>query len=71
MPRYTPKFKKGDLVAHTNIIGKFYIIIRDNRDGTYEARLNEDGWELTFVFMEEYLLSKEDRRDKWLEDLLN
>lgn len=74
MPKYNPRFKKGDLVAHVNNIGKYYIVICDNGDSTYEVRLKEDDGIFntteTFFFMEEYLLSKGERRNKWLEDLL-
>jgi hypothetical protein len=74
MPKYNPRFKKGDIVAHVSNIGKYYIVLRDNMDGTYEVRLKEDEGIftefVTYFFMEEYLLSKEERRNKWLEDLL-
>lgn len=67
------KFEKGTIVSHTASFNKFYIIIEFYNNGQY---LVEDydydflGKKDQYVFMENYLLTKTDRRDYILEDIL-
>lgn len=72
--KFVGRFKKDDVVAHAHNIGKYYVVLKDTIDGIYEVRRKEDEglyekYE-TFFFMEEYLLSIIDRRDRWLDELL-
>ena len=67
------KFERGDIVSHKNSFNRFYIVIEDYKNGQYLCEDCEDfhGVKEKKVFIGKYLLTKSDRRDYVIDDLLN
>ena len=65
------KFQKGQIVSHTSTINRFYIIIEYMDSGQYLVEdMDKSISKERHIFMENYLLSKTDRRDYVLENIL-
>lgn len=60
-------FKIGVIVSHIKSYNKFYTVLKDLNNGQY---LVEDEFKNSYVFLGKYLLTKEDRRDSILENIL-
>lgn len=67
MPR-NPKFKRNDIVSHI-MTTKYYCIIRDLLDGSYSAKDCDLIDTQEYVFREEYLQSKQERRSSRIDDI--
>jgi len=63
------KFKIGDIVSHSYSYNKFYVIIDDYKNGQYEVE-DCDSKERK-VLMGKYFLTKSDRRNYVIDDLLD
>jgi hypothetical protein len=64
------KFEDGDVVCHIVDLNKYYTIIRDRLDGTFEVEDFSTTNKLTHIFIGEYLLSKSEKREYILNELL-
>lgn len=67
------EFKNGDIVSHTSSLDKFYIVLEDHKNGQYlveDCDVNFFGIKERYVFMGKYLLTKKDRRDYVLQNIL-
>lgn len=65
------KFKKGDIVSHTKTIDRFYIVIECIGGQYLVEDIDKSISTEKYIFMENYLLSKTDRRDYVLGEILN
>lgn len=66
-------FKKGDIVSHSSSYNKFYVVIENYFNGQYEVEECEPnffGVKEKHVFIGKYLLTKGDRRNYVIDDLL-
>lgn len=71
---HTAKFKTGDIVAHKYQPTKFFIIVRYLLNGSYVTKdINFSLYSVNdeYVFMEEYLQTKQEHRNDRIDDLLN
>lgn len=67
------KFEIGDVVSHKKSYNRFYVILEDYKNGQYLVEDYEDnffGIRETHVFVGKYLITKSDRRDYLLDDIL-
>lgn len=67
-------FSRGDIVSHKSMFNKFYVIIEDYKNGQFLVEEYDDnffGVKEKHVFIGKYLLTKSDRRNYVIDDLLN
>jgi hypothetical protein len=67
------EFKIGDIVSHKSRFTDFFIIIEDYKNGQYLVEDHNDyfGPKKQYVFVGKYLLTKSDRRDHLINNILN
>lgn len=68
------EFTKGEIVSHVSMSNRFFIIIEDYKNGQFlveECGDNFFGIKEQFVFIGKYLLTKSDRRNYVIDDILN
>lgn len=68
------RFKKGDIVSHVNSIHRFYVVL----DDYYNGQVLVEDFEFNFfnqkekhVFIAKYLLTKSERRDYIINNLID
>ena len=67
------KFEIGDIVSHKKSYNRFYVIIEDYKNGQYLVEDYDDnffGVREKHVFVGKYLITKSDRRNYLLDDIL-
>jgi hypothetical protein len=67
-------FQPGEIVAHKYHADKYFIVVRNQLDGSYVVKDVDFSLYVSsneFVFMEEYLQTKQERRNDRIDDLLN
>ena len=64
------KFKDVDIVLHTDSIHKFYVVVQWFDSGECLVSDVDVPYPLQYVFMDEDLLTRSDRRDYILNDIL-
>ncbi len=72
--QFKKEFKPGDIVAHKYNLNRFYIVVRNLLDGSYvvkDANVSLYGVADEYVFMVEYLQTKQEHRNDRIDDLLN
>ena len=68
------KLQKGDIISHKKSFNKFYIITNDLLNGQYEVEdidINIKGMKEKHIFIGKYLLTKSDRRNFVINDILD